>query len=152
MPGLTPKVASAAMAMITARVESDYEIFGFGRTFSPIAISPNMRLTEVIDTMSKINMGATNCALPMQWATENKVPIDGFVVYTDNETWAGDTHPSEALRTHRNKMGVNSKLVVVGMTATESSIADPTDFGMLDVVGFDSATPVLLSDFMTQGI
>jgi 60 kDa SS-A/Ro ribonucleoprotein len=33
------------------------------------------------------------------------------------------------------------------MTATEFSIADPSDAGMLDVVGFDTATPQLITDF-----
>ena len=33
------------------------------------------------------------------------------------------------------------------MLADEFSIADPNDPGMLDVVGFDTATPQLVSDF-----
>jgi 60 kDa SS-A/Ro ribonucleoprotein len=35
------------------------------------------------------------------------------------------------------------------MTSNGFSIADPNDAGMLDVVGFDSATPQLMADFMT---
>jgi 60 kDa SS-A/Ro ribonucleoprotein len=34
------------------------------------------------------------------------------------------------------------------MTATNFSIADPNDASMLDVVGFDTATPNLTSDFV----
>jgi 60 kDa SS-A/Ro ribonucleoprotein len=33
------------------------------------------------------------------------------------------------------------------MVSNGFSIADPNDPGMLDVVGFDSATPALMSDF-----
>ena len=40
-----------------------------------------------------------------------------------------------------------ARLVVVGMIANGFSIADPADPGMLDVVGFDTATPQLSSDF-----
>jgi 60 kDa SS-A/Ro ribonucleoprotein len=36
---------------------------------------------------------------------------------------------------------------VVGMTATEFTIADPSDAGMLDVVGFDAAAPAVMADF-----
>jgi 60 kDa SS-A/Ro ribonucleoprotein len=32
-------------------------------------------------------------------------------------------------------MGIEAKLVVVGLTATEFTIADPTDSGMLDIAG-----------------
>lgn len=37
--------------------------------------------------------------------------------------------------------------VVVGMTATKFSIADPSDPRMLDVAGFDAAVPSLISQF-----
>ena len=33
------------------------------------------------------------------------------------------------------------------MTASDISIADPNDRNMLDVVGFDTATPAVLGDF-----
>jgi 60 kDa SS-A/Ro ribonucleoprotein len=42
---------------------------------------------------------------------------------------------------------IHVSLAIVGMTSTGFSIADPNDAGMLDVVGFDSATPNLLSWF-----
>jgi 60 kDa SS-A/Ro ribonucleoprotein len=83
----------------------------------------------------------------MLYAAELKLPVDLFCVYTDNETWHGNVHPHQALRQYRDQMGIAAKLAVVGMTATECSIADPTDAGMLDVVGFDTATPALLADF-----
>jgi 60 kDa SS-A/Ro ribonucleoprotein len=73
--------------------------------------------------------------------------VDTFVVYTDNETWAGNSHPVQALNQYRNKSGINARMVSVGFTATESSIADPNDTGMLDVVGFDSAAPAIIADF-----
>jgi 60 kDa SS-A/Ro ribonucleoprotein len=44
-------------------------------------------------------------------------------------------------------MGIDAKLVVMGMTATDFSIADPTDRGMLDVVGMDSAAPNIVREF-----
>jgi 60 kDa SS-A/Ro ribonucleoprotein len=36
---------------------------------------------------------------------------------------------------------------VVGTTATECSIANPSDPGMLDIAGFDTAVPQLVADF-----
>ena len=92
-------------------------------------------------------MGGTDCALPMLYATQAEREIDVFEIYTDNETWAGSIHPSQALRQYRQKSGINAKLIVVGMTATEFTIADPNDAGMLDVVGFDTNAPQLMSSF-----
>ena len=47
-------------------------------------------------------------------------------------------------------MGIAAELVavVVAMTSTGFSIADPEDGGMLDVVGFDAAGPQVIADFV----
>ncbi|WP_202863549.1 hypothetical protein [Ornithinimicrobium avium] len=97
--------------------------------------------------MSDLAFGGTDCALPVTHAIEQGLEVDTFVVYTDNETWAGSSHPHQALRTYRERSGIPAKMIVVGMTATGCSIADPSDPGMLDVAGFDSAVPQLISDF-----
>jgi len=68
-------------------------------------------------------------------------------VLTDSETWTGQVHPVQALRQYRDRSGIAAKLVVVGMVSNGFSIADPNDAGMLDVVGFDTATPSVISDF-----
>ena len=154
VPGLTPRVASAAMAMATARAEKDFAAVGFtsgnggsGTGLLPLSITGKQRLDDVLKTVDNLPFGGTDCSLPMIWAKQNKVPVDTFVIYTDNETWAGKVHPFQALKDYREKMGRRAKLIVVGMTATRFSIADPSDPGMLDVVGFDSAAPRVMADF-----
>src|SRR5262249_49787178 len=80
-------------------------------------------------------------------ALDKEREIDTFVIYTDSETWAGDVHPVQALRAYRRASGIDARLIVVGMLSNGFSIADPQDPGMLDLVGFDTATPHLGSDF-----
>jgi 60 kDa SS-A/Ro ribonucleoprotein len=154
VPGLTPRVASAAMALITAATEPNYRTVAFtsgnswnDATLKSLSISPRQRLDDVLKTVSNLPFGGTDCALPMLWAMKNKVETDVFVVYTDSETWAGKPHPAQALKQYRDKMGIAAQLIVVGMVANNFTIADPKDGGMLDVVGFDTATPQLISDF-----
>jgi len=88
----------------------------------------------------------------MIYASENKTEYDAFIVYTDSETWAGNVHPADAIRDYRKKYVSDARLVVVGMTSNGFSIADPNDAGMLDVVGFDTATPNIISEFITGRI
>ena len=147
MPGLTPRVAAAALSLVSARVEKQYATVAFCHHMVPIDISPRQRLDDVIEETSGLPFGGTDCALPMIYALEHRMEVDLFEVYTDNETWAGHIHPVQALERYRRETGIPAKLVVVGMTATGFSIADPNDAGMLDVVGFDTATPELVSDF-----
>jgi 60 kDa SS-A/Ro ribonucleoprotein len=160
---ISAREASAAMALITAATEPEHEIIAFsaqgrGRYggmhgggepgITRVGISPRMRLKEVIQRIEAIPMGGTDCALPMLWAARNKLNVAGFITYTDNETWAGNVHPAQALRQYRNEFVGDAKAVVVGMTSNGFSIADPNDRGMLDVVGFDTSVPAIIADFV----
>jgi 60 kDa SS-A/Ro ribonucleoprotein len=144
---LTAREASAALALVTAATEPAYEIVAFETSLTPLAISPRQRLDDVIRTVSNRPFGGTDCAQPMLYALARRMEVDAFVVYTDNETWAGGVHPHQALRQYRERTGIDARLIVVGLTATRFSIADPNDPGMLDVAGFDTAVPTLITDF-----
>lgn len=144
---LTPREAAAAMALVTARTEPDYEIMAFGSSFVPLRVSATMRLSDVIQKTGELGMSGTDCALPMTWAAKEKRPFDLFAVYTDSETWFGQIHPHQALVEYRRTMGRASKLAVVGLVSNRFTIADPEDAGMLDVVGFDAAAPQVIADF-----
>lgn len=148
VPGLTPRVASAAMALITAATERGYHIMGFAERFMALNISPRQRLDDAVKAIDNLPFRGTDCALPMLWARKNDVLADAFVIYTDSETWAGKIHPAQALRDYREKFGIPAKLIVVGMVSNGFTIADPNDGGMMDVVGFDTAAPNLMSDFI----
>lgn len=144
---LSARVASAAMAMATAKSETEYVFVGFCGDLRYLPISKKQRLDDVCRTVDDLPFGRTDCALPMTSALKDNLSIDTFVVYTDNETWAGGIHPSQALEMYRQKTGIDAKLVVVGMTSTGFSIADPKDHGMMDVVGFDASAPQVIGEF-----
>jgi 60 kDa SS-A/Ro ribonucleoprotein len=161
---LSARDASAALALVTMAVEQRVHVVGFTSKghasqrfggmwggghaeLTRLAISPRQRLTDAIKVVSDLPFGGTDCALPMLYALEKGLKVDVFTVITDNETWAGSVHPVEALRRYRDKTGIAAKLIVVGMTSTGFSIADPSDAGMLDVVGFDAAAPAVMADF-----
>jgi 60 kDa SS-A/Ro ribonucleoprotein len=159
LPYLTCREASAAMALVTAARESAHLIAAFtagsrpsrwaglGSGLTPLAISPGQRLDDIVAETARLKFGGTDCALPMIEAERYRWPIDLFVIYTDSETWAGEVHPSQALRRYRERMGIPARLVVVAMASNGFTIADPEDAGMLDVVGFDTATPAVIADF-----
>ncbi|MBK9157141.1 MAG: TROVE domain-containing protein [Micropruina sp.] len=149
---ISAREASAALALVQLATEPEAAAFGFtggwpATAINPLSISPRQRLDDVLSYVSGLAFGRTDCALPMLYARDKGLEVDTFVVYTDNETWFGDVHPHQALREYREASGIDAKLVVVGMTATNFSIADPDDAGMLDVAGFDQAVPNLIAEF-----
>lgn len=165
---LTPREGAACLALVTAATEKQHCIYGFtgditshygGRflntplvktcseAMTELGISPKVRLDTVVRKLNSATMGPTDCAMPMRHALEAGIEADVFVVLTDNETWCGQIHPFQAIKQYRKETGIDAKLIVVAMTATGFSIADPSDKGMLDVVGFDAAVPQIMADF-----
>ena len=138
---------STALALVSARTEPYTYTGMFTQTWKEAPFGKKTRLDEAMQITHNQNFGGTDCSLPMVWAAEHRVPADVFVVITDSETWAGRIHPFQALKQYRQKMGIPAKMIVVGMTATGFSIADPTDSGMLDVVGFSTDVPAVMADF-----
>lgn len=152
LPFMTARDAACTMAMVTYKAEKKVHTMAFATQFQPLDISRKQRLDGVISSCQALNFGGTDCAQPMLYALKNKLEVDLFAVYTDNETWAGSIHPAQALQKYREQMDIPARLVVAGMTSTNFSIADPTDAGMLDVVGFDTNAPQIISEFAKGNI
>ena len=140
--------AGAAMALVIARTEPNYAIYGFSHRFVDLGITKKDTLESA---MRKTNMsfGGTDCALPITYAGQNGLVVDSFITITDSETWAGSIQPIQALQKYRKARSKDDvSMIVMGMTATNVTIADPKDSYNLDVVGFDANVPVLVSDFI----
>lgn len=92
--------------------------------------------------------GGTNLSLPFSWAQQERLNVDGIVVLTDNETWAGYSHPTQALASYRLAVNESSRVVVAAMAANGHSIADPRDEGVLNVAGLDASLPLVVNGFV----
>jgi len=147
---LTPRVASAALALVTMSIESRCHVYGFTTGCTRLDITPRMTLEQVISGISGLTFGGTDCALPMLTAAKEKLDIDSFFVYTDSETWAGRVaHPTQALTIYRQQFNKpEASLAVVGMVSNGFTIADPEDRRQMDIVGFSADTPRILSQFV----
>lgn len=145
---LTARDVAAAQALVTVKTEDCVQVLAFAGSMVPIALNRTSTLIEARRLLQHGNWRATDCAAPILHALNHQWPVDAFVIYTDNETWSGKIKPVDALKKYRDKMGIPAKLIVVGITATQFSIADPNDAGMLDCVGFDTNTPKIISDFI----
>lgn len=139
--------AATALALVTNRVEPYTFVGRFNVGLESVPFGRGTRLDDALTYTRNINGGGTDCSLPMVFARENNLLVDTFCVLTDSETWAGREHPVQALKKYRDKTGIPAKLIVVGMVSNGFTIADPSDPGMLDVVGFDTSVPAVMADF-----
>lgn len=147
-PNLTAAEVAGVMALAVAKRESNYWIGGFNTKMAELKITPKMRLDQVLTVMRRFDWGGTDCAQPMLHALNNKMDgVNKFLIFTDNETWAGQIQPVQALNQYRQRYVKDAKLIVCGTSTTSFTIADPKDPGMLDVIGFDSSVPQLIQSF-----
>lgn len=122
----------------------------FKPAFSTIQYQSGTRLIDFMRQINTNNFGVTDCAIPMRYAMEKRIPVDVFTIWTDNESYAGNVHPTVALQQYRQTMGIDAKLVVCACTATQYSVADPKDPRQLDVVGFDANVANVINDFIAN--
>lgn len=172
---LTAREAAAALALVTLRTEPYCHVIGFtgrgyvvnsrpsqarylnygagslsGSGVEPLNISAATDLATAVREVTSLPMGPTDCALPWLYAADSGIQADVCLTFTDSETWYGDVHPSVALAKYRDKTGIAAKNVVVGMVANQFTIADPNDTLSMDVVGFDTSVPQVISEFVRQ--
>jgi 60 kDa SS-A/Ro ribonucleoprotein len=151
--GLAPREAAAAMALIALRTEPNAEVLGFTVNVKELRISARKRLDDAVKSIAAVAKGeGTDCSIPMRWAAERQADFDAFTIYTDGQTWAGPQHPVQAMAAYRAARVRDAKMVSVAFAGYRTSVVDESDGGMLDVVGFDTAAPVLIADFLRQGL
>jgi 60 kDa SS-A/Ro ribonucleoprotein len=147
--GLYAGETAMAMAAWLVKQEDFVSVEFFSNGTVPTGINKSTSIFEMIKLIRESGHGGTNCAAPIIDAINKRQNVDLFCVFTDNETngyHAG--HASEYLKKYRAMFNKDAKMVVVGMTATDCSIADPNDPGMLDVAGFDASLPQIIEAFV----
>jgi 60 kDa SS-A/Ro ribonucleoprotein len=157
MPYMTAREAATAMALVTAATEPHVDIMAYSDVLVPVNITPSMRLDEVMRITDAIDFGGTDCRLPIFYAGSNDKEYDAFISYTDSETRQGYSVVAngrklnsyrDVLNSYRKMYVKNARSIVVGVSANEFSLNDPLDRYGLDVVGFDTSAPAVISDFI----
>lgn len=147
---MTPAEVSGAMALVTMATEPKTLVYGFAGSLRDLGITPKDRLETTMRKISGLTFGSTNPGALIQKAISDNIPVETFIIYTDNDV-NGGRHLFELLEQYRNKTGIPARMIVVATTATDYSVADASDPLSLDIAGFDTATPALIADF-SRGI
>lgn len=142
--------AAAAMAMITARSEQDLLITLFNTRAVPAAVHANSSLDVVTRSIEHSVGGGTDYSAPIKYCLgqKNPIPVDAFVIYGDEQSWAGAMHASQSIGLYRQKTGIATKLIVCNFCAYNITVRDNQDPLSLGLVGMDTNAPKLISDFI----
>ncbi|MEL7037457.1 MAG: TROVE domain-containing protein [Cyanobacteria bacterium J06592_8] len=142
--GLTCCEIATVMALVTAKAEKNYMIRGFSTQFIDLGITAKDSFQTAMRKASKKNFGGTDATVAYDWMMRQKLKVDVICFWTDNETWAGQKHPSRALAEYRRKFNPKAKAVYVTLAPYNITLVDPNDGNSWDIAGFDPATPRLI--------
>ncbi|MFI7642405.1 TROVE domain-containing protein [Nonomuraea sp. NPDC049400] len=143
----TPYEVGCAMAVMLSRIEQgNVHVIDVDTMVHASKVTPRTNLREIASWQP--SGGGTDLSLPFTWAARKRLKADGIVLFTDNETWAGPAHPTQALGAYRRKINPRARVVVAAMTAAGYSIGDPDDDGVLNVAGLDASLPLVVNGFI----
>ncbi|MGP3915156.1 TROVE domain-containing protein [Nonomuraea sp. 10N515B] len=143
----SPYEVGCALAVMLARIEKgNVHVIDVDTSVHASKVTPRTNLREIKSW--RPSGGGTDLSLPFRWARDQRMAVDGFVVLTDNETWAGRSHPSQELDAYRRTVAPDARVVVAAMTAAGYSIGDAADAGVLNVAGLDASLPLIVNGFI----
>ena len=142
--GLTCCEIATTMALVTAKAEKNYMIRGFATDFRDLGITAKDSFRSAISKASNQNFGGTDASVAYDWMIQNKFKADVICFWTDSESWAGRSHPSQALARYREKVNPNAKAVYVTLAPYRITLVDPKDELSWDIGGFDPGAPRLI--------
>jgi len=162
--GVTNAEIAALLAMVFSRAEANtsqpvshsFYLFTSGKGNEGLMdvsdiIHAKASLDVVLSAVQRSDWASTDISKGIVQAMKFRRLYDGFVVITDNDVNSG-VKPSVALQQYRKALGIQAKLAVVATQASDISIADPKDKGMMDFCGFDSHGPKILQEFFSGPI
>lgn len=147
IPGLTPAVVTGVMSLALVKAEENVVVHGFADRFVDLGITKQDNLESAIRKVQKNNFGGTDCTIPVRHARAKSIPVEAFLVMTDNETNCGPSHAANELKKFRQTVNPNAKMIMAAMTATDRSITDPKDPLSLAIAGFDPSLPKIVQTF-----
>ncbi|TMR97515.1 TROVE domain-containing protein [Nonomuraea basaltis] len=143
----SPYEVGCALAVMLARIEKgNVHVIDVDTSVHASKVTPRTNLREIKSW--RPSGGGTDLSLPFRWAREQRMAVDGVVLFTDNETWAGRSHPSQELEAYRRTVARDARVIVAAMTAAGYSIGDPADAGVLNVAGLDASLPLIVNGFI----
>jgi 60 kDa SS-A/Ro ribonucleoprotein len=141
--------AGAAVALYFVRSEPNCHTMGFSESIRPFSVKADCSLSGLRECVPQ-QAGGTDLSLPIAYAFKNNLTVDAFIIITDNQEFLGEKHNKELWEEYRARVNPRAKLIILAAAVNRGSVADPNDPLSFGVVGFDSAAPGLIADFIRE--
>jgi len=143
----TPYEVACAVAVQMKRIEGgNVHVIDVDGAAHPSKVTARTTLREI--SSWKPSGDRTDLSLPFMYAAQYDLRVDGFLILSDMETWAGGQHPFQALSAYRARYNPHARVVAAAITPAGHAIGEPGDTGVLNIAGMDSSLPQVIAGFL----
>jgi 60 kDa SS-A/Ro ribonucleoprotein len=150
--GLTCCEIATAMALASAKAETNYMIRGFSTEFIDLDITKRDTFTSALRKAKNQNFGGTDASVAYDWMLKNNFKADIICFWTDSESWAGNRHPSQALAEYRRKVNPHVRAIYITLQSAQITLVDPQDPLSWDLGGFDPTMPRVIQTIAQEAM
>ena len=147
-PGLSCMQLGIAMAMVVAKMGDNNKVILFdapGYTYGE-GVELDVEGRRLDDILSQVRPGGgTDISIPFRLALRKNWNPDAVVIFTDSETWAGKTHPEQAMRELQAK---NKECKIVNCAMVANRLSPTSIENTLQIAGFDASIPSLVGAYL----
>jgi 60 kDa SS-A/Ro ribonucleoprotein len=150
--GLSSAEAVSAMATVLLGTEPNTMCVGYSSVEKKIDLTPGITLRAVsAEVRAKIG-GNTDCAIPVKVALEKKIVVDGFIIFTDEQSNFGPMKVGEAFKKYQETINPDAKCVFITACMSNITVAAPDNKDMISIAGFSPDTLSISIDFINGKI
>jgi 60 kDa SS-A/Ro ribonucleoprotein len=135
----------ALLSATILRTEPNSEVMAFDTQIKKVDFGARTDLNAIL--RANFQGGGTDCSLPFEYALQTKNKYDAIIIFTDSETWAGQSHALDLIKKYR-KINPNVKVIEVAMVANPHTLL-PEDPNFLRIVGFDASVMSVINTFIS---
>jgi hypothetical protein len=148
LPGLAPRTALAALTLMAASAAERVHVLAFGKTLTPIALAPDERLDTLIAKLEAVPAGRVDGAAPVDWAVQQAVDADAFLVLSGTRPLAAA--PEASFGRYRAMAGRRASWLGVSTGPHRLCQTPPTDLNMMEAHGLDAGLPALILELIGE--
>ena len=141
---------AGAMAFIHLKTEPNSVLMKYtSRAQWSDQISARSSIGDAMQVFTRDYVGSgTDTASPYRLLMQDRVDVDAVISYTDNNTWSGYGHSSQLHRDYMKQVGHPVRFINAACEVNHSTDVDPGNPYMLEIAGFDSSAPRVVSEFI----
>ena len=147
-PGLDPRTAIAAMALVATASSERVQACTFGRGLEPLELGRGDDLRTLLARLDRVRAGTIEACAPIEHAYGEAPDVATFLVLGGTRPTARPTAPEDVLLRYRKATGVPSRWIGVSLGQHRLAPRPPISLDALEIHGFDATVPVLLGELL----